>query len=73
MDIIKGVLPVLMYLVETNGNGQAKKNAVMYAAKTILEKQNINIPFIDIILSNLIDFLAAELFNNKKSKYNNSL
>jgi hypothetical protein len=61
METVTGILFFLIKLVECPGHGQEKK-LVKNAMLAILDKLNIKIPFIDFILSVLIDGLVEIMF-----------
>jgi hypothetical protein len=65
MDQIVGVLPNIMKIVEIPGNGERKKKVVMNAVVHLLKKLNIYHPYMEILLSILIDELAEILFPKK--------
>jgi|LSQX01.2.fsa_nt_gb hypothetical protein len=66
METVTGILPFLIKLVECPGHGQEKKELVKNAMLAILDKLNIKIPFIDFILSALIDGLVEIMFPKKE-------
>jgi hypothetical protein len=66
LEIVRGMLPFLMQLVECPGHGQEKKELVKNAMMNILDKLDIKIPFIDFILSALIDGLVEIMFPKKE-------
>lgn len=65
MDQIVGILPNIMKIVEIPGNGERKKKVVMNAIIHLLKKLNIYHPYMEILLSILIDELAKILFPKK--------
>jgi hypothetical protein len=59
---IVGLIPDLVSMVEMPGNGKKKKAIVMQALREFLKSIGKYSPFLDIILSVLIDGVVALLF-----------
>jgi len=59
---IVGLIPDLVSMVEMPGNGKKKKAIVMEALREFLKSIGKYSPFLDIILSVLIDGVVALLF-----------
>jgi hypothetical protein len=65
MDQIIGILPNIMKIVEIPGNGERKKKVVMNAIIHLLKKLKLYHPYMEILLSILIDELVKILFPKK--------
>ena len=62
MKEIVGLIPDLVSMVEMPGNGKKKKEIVMQSLREFLKSIGKYSPFLDIILSVLIDGVVALLF-----------
>ncbi|BBE30207.1 hypothetical protein OSSY52_03480 [Tepiditoga spiralis] len=63
MDILTGIIPTLVKMIEHPGNGEIKKEIVMNATKEVLKVNNLYNPLLDAAISAMIDGIAGLLKN----------